>query len=86
MSWGKKSYTLSHPLAYAQLYSQQTHPALHSFVKIKETLTSFDRFDNLVKPWWNPPDWLFGPVWTVLYVMIAASAFTVYRKIGFSQV
>ncbi|XP_063685424.1 tryptophan-rich protein TspO-like [Bolinopsis microptera] len=44
-----------------------------------------DWFDNLVKPSWNPPNWVFGPVWTLLYFMIALSAFKVYRKIGFSQ-
>jgi len=44
-----------------------------------------DWFDNLVKPWWNPPNWLFGPVWSTLYFMIAVSAFIVYRKIGFHQ-
>lgn len=27
----------------------------------------------LVKPEWAPPEWLFGPVWTVLYAMIIAS-------------
>ncbi|MDH3420105.1 MAG: tryptophan-rich sensory protein [Gammaproteobacteria bacterium] len=33
----------------------------------------------LVKPAWTPPNWLFGPVWTVLYVLIALSAWLVWR-------
>lgn len=34
----------------------------------------------LRKPSWNPPDWVFGPVWTVLYGMIATSGWRVWRK------
>jgi len=30
-------------------------------------------YSRLVKPAWAPPDWLFGPVWSVLYLIIAAS-------------
>jgi len=33
----------------------------------------------LRKPAWNPPDWVFGPVWSVLYLMIAVSGWLVWR-------
>ncbi len=35
----------------------------------------------LKKPSWNPPGWLFGPVWTLLYVAIAVSAWRVYERL-----
>lgn len=39
-------------------------------------------FESLAKPTWNPPAWLFGPVWTTLYVMIGLSAWLVWREPG----
>jgi len=37
-------------------------------------------YRTLRKPTWNPPNWLFGPVWTLLYAMMAVSAWLVYRE------
>lgn len=27
-------------------------------------------FPSIAKPYWNPPSWLFGPVWTILYILM----------------
>lgn len=36
-------------------------------------------YEDLAKPGWRPPNWLFGPVWLVLYIMIAVSGWLVWR-------
>jgi len=37
-------------------------------------------YAGLAKPAFNPPAWLFGPVWTVLYVMIAVAGWRVWQR------
>ncbi len=37
-------------------------------------------FATLAKPTWSPPAWVFGPVWTTLYVLMGVSAWIIWRK------
>ena len=39
-------------------------------------------YADLAKPVWTPPDWLFGPVWTLLYLIMAIAAWLVWRQTG----
>jgi len=40
-------------------------------------------YRTIAKPSWNPPDFIFGPVWTTLFVMMAIAAWLVWRPAGF---
>ena len=39
-------------------------------------------YQTLQKPVFNPPDWVFAPVWTLLYLMIAVAGWRVWRIAG----
>lgn len=44
-------------------------------------MNTYQWYAELVKPEWAPPGWLFGPVWTVLYVIIAITfSYVIYKS------
>lgn len=42
-------------------------------------------YPSLKKPSWNPPSWAFGPIWTILYILMAISAWLVWKEGGLMQ-
>jgi tryptophan-rich sensory protein len=60
-------------LGAAGMGSVLTAPSLHPW------------YATLRKPTWTPPNWLFGPVWTALYLGMAVAAWLVWRQAGFSH-
>ena len=42
-------------------------------------------YAGLTKPGWTPPNWIFGPVWSVLYFSLALAGWLVWRAAGFRQ-
>jgi translocator protein len=36
-------------------------------------------YQRIAKPSWNPPSWVFGPVWTLLYILMGISLFLVWK-------
>jgi tryptophan-rich sensory protein len=41
-------------------------------------------YASLAKPAWTPPDVVFAPVWTVLYILMGVAAWMVWRRAGFA--
>jgi translocator protein len=42
-------------------------------------------YRTLAKPLMSPPDWLFGPVWTLLYTLMAVAAWLIWQSPASSQ-
>lgn len=36
-------------------------------------------YASLSKPWFSPPNWLFGPVWTILYILMGLSLYLIIK-------
>lgn len=51
--------------------------------QVSPGIASSEWYDQLNKPDWNPPGWLFGPVWTFLYFIMAIAAWRIWKQSGF---
>ncbi len=47
------------------------------------TINAADQYAQLDQPGWAPPSWLFGPVWTLLYIGLALSGWGIWKARGF---
>ncbi len=41
-----------------------------------------DWYDSLQRPFFAPPNWLFGPAWTLFYILMATGAMLAWRQVG----
>lgn len=53
--------------------------------QVSPGIASSEWYDALNKPAWNPPGWLFGPVWTTLYTMMGVAAWLIWKEFGFKN-
>ncbi|MBC7524172.1 MAG: tryptophan-rich sensory protein [Flavobacterium sp.] len=49
----------------------------------RESITTW--YPTLVKPSFNPPNWIFAPVWSLLYIMMGISAGLIWSRIDFER-
>jgi len=74
-------------LAYSAPQGFAWKPAAVSAALIIATMTlgqivttpNLPWYDNLAKPWYTPPNWVFGPTWTVLYALMGYLFYRILR-------
>jgi tryptophan-rich sensory protein len=59
-------------------------PILAGAIGSVASLNAREFYAALERPSWSPPGWVFGPVWTALYLMMGVAAFLVWRARGWT--
>ena len=59
-------------------------PILAGAIGSIASVTAPEFYAALERPSWSPPGWIFGPVWTALYLMMGLAAFLVWRVRGWT--
>lgn len=54
--------------------------ALGGGILVGASFPAGEWYAGLAKPWFNPPNWLFGPAWTVLYLLIGTAGWRVWDR------
>ena len=49
-------------------------------------MNTYTSYKSLIKPKWAPPSWIFAPVWTILYIIIAISFGFVFYKYTIGEI
>lgn len=68
INWGLLAISIFTPFTAGILGSAFTTPAVQSW------------YQTIYRPTWNPPSWLFGPVWTLLYILMGVALYLVWSK------
>lgn len=76
--------TISTPLPRSKLVlnaaAAAVPVAIAFFLGNLATIPNLGWYETLAKPSFNPPNWLFGPAWTVLYLLMAYAFYRVLRQ------
>ena len=70
MNYKRLIISLALPLLAGFLGSFFTAPAVTTW------------YAELIKPSFNPPSWIFGPMWTTLYILIGISVYLVWQQVN----
>jgi len=66
---------------YPRLIASILIPLIVGFIGSIVTITEIPTwYSALSKPAWAPPNWLFGPVWTILYILMGIALYLVWRE------
>jgi translocator protein len=69
-NWMKLVISIAIPLAVGGIAGLFTQPEIDKW------------YQTIEKPEWQPPNWVFGPVWTLLYIMMGIAMYLVWRSNG----